>query len=45
MILMMQVYYNQTPTEGQLAVQDLFEDVMILKSHLSWERLIDEYGD
>lgn len=39
------VYYDQTPIEGRLAVQQLFEDVIILDRNLSWERLIDKYED
>ena len=38
------VYYDQTPIEGRAVVNELFEDGMILDRHLSWERLIAEFG-
>ena len=41
---MSQVYYDTTPTEGRARVQELFQDVTILDRHLSWERLMSEYG-
>ena len=42
--MMSQVYYDTTPTEGRARVQELFQDVTILDRHLSWERLMAEYG-
>ena len=44
MCIVLQVYYDQTPTEGRQMIQELFQDPTILEWHLSWERLIAEYG-
>ena len=38
------VYYDQDPTEGRRLMQEMFQDVTILDKHVSWERLIDDFG-
>lgn len=41
---MTHVYYDHDAIEGWWAIRGMFQDVTIIDRHISWDRLMDDFG-